>query len=86
VMTAAALGVDQAVDIREEGGLIVIKAITSEAYDLNALLDQMRPETFPEGSDFLAGPAVAKPGDVAKTAHPVQPFASLHLPGACPLG
>jgi antitoxin MazE len=52
VMAAAALGVDQAVDVREEGGRIVIEPIASEAYDLNALLDQMRPETFPEDMDF----------------------------------
>ncbi len=52
VMTAAALGVDQAVDIREEGGRVVIEPIKAKAYDLNALLDQMRPETFPEGIDF----------------------------------
>ena len=52
VMAAAALGVDQAVDIREEGGRIVIEPITAEAYDLGALLDQMRPETFPEDIDF----------------------------------
>jgi antitoxin MazE len=52
VMTAAALGVDQAVDIREEGGRVVIRPIAAEAYDLNALLDQMRPETFPEDVDF----------------------------------
>jgi antitoxin MazE len=52
VMAAAALGVDQAVDVREEGGRVVIEPITAEAYDLSALLDQMRPETFPEDIDF----------------------------------
>lgn len=52
VMTAAALGLDQAVDVREEGGRIVIEPIPGEAYDLSTLLDQMRPETFPEDLDF----------------------------------
>jgi antitoxin MazE len=40
------------VDVREEGGRIVIEPIAAQAYDLNALLDQMRPETFPEDIDF----------------------------------
>ena len=52
VMAAASLGVDQAVDIREEGGRVVIEPIRAERYDLEALLDQMRPETFPEDIDF----------------------------------
>lgn len=51
-MAVAALGVDQAVDIREEGGRVVIEPIRAEAYNLSALLDQMRPETFPEDIDF----------------------------------
>jgi antitoxin MazE len=52
VMAAAALGLDQAVDVPEEGGRIVIEPITAEASDLDTLLDQMRPETFPEDIDF----------------------------------
>jgi antitoxin MazE len=52
VMEAASLGVDQAVDIREEAGRIVIEPIAGDSYDLNALLAQMRPETFPEDLDF----------------------------------
>jgi antitoxin MazE len=52
VITAAALGVDQPVDVREEGGRIVIEPIAAQAYDANALLDQMGPETFPEDIDF----------------------------------
>jgi antitoxin MazE len=52
VMAAASLDLDQAVDIREEGGRIVIEPIKADQYELDALLDQMRPETFPEEVDF----------------------------------
>jgi antitoxin MazE len=52
VMAAASLDLDQAVDIREESGRVIIEPIPSEEYDLDALLDQMRPETFPEDVDF----------------------------------
>jgi antitoxin MazE len=51
VMTAA-LGLDQAVNVREEGGRIVIEPIQAEACDLNTRLDRMRPETFPEDIGF----------------------------------
>lgn len=54
-MAAASLDLDQAVEIREEGGRIVIEPIKADPYDLDALLDQMRPETFPDETDF--GPA-----------------------------
>jgi antitoxin MazE len=52
VMAAASIGLDQPVDIREEGGRIVIEPIKADPYDLDALLDQMDPETFPEEVDF----------------------------------
>ena len=52
VLAASSIAVDQAVDIREEGGRIVIEPIKADAYELDALLDQMRPETFPEEADF----------------------------------
>ena len=52
VMTAASLDLDQAVDIREEGGRIVIEPIKDNPYELDALLDQMDPETFPEDVGF----------------------------------
>ena len=52
VMAAASIVVDQAVEIREEAGRILIEPIRAEPYDLNTLLDQMRPETFPEDIDF----------------------------------
>jgi antitoxin MazE len=52
VMAAASLDLDQVVDVREEGGRVVIEPVRAEPYDLDALLDQMRPETFPEDIDF----------------------------------
>ena len=52
VMAAASLDLDQVVDVREEGGRIVIEPIKANPYELDALLDQMRPETFPEETDF----------------------------------
>ena len=52
VLAASSIAVDQAVDIREEGGRIVIEPIKADPYELDALLDQMRPETFPEEADF----------------------------------
>ena len=52
VMTAASLDLDQAVEIREVGGRIVIEPIKADPYELDALLDQLRPETFPEETDF----------------------------------
>ncbi|HXA39251.1 MAG TPA: AbrB/MazE/SpoVT family DNA-binding domain-containing protein [Phenylobacterium sp.] len=58
VMTAAALHLDQAVDVREEGGRIIIEPIVAEAYDLDRLLDQMTAETFPE--DVNSGPPVGR--------------------------
>ena len=58
VMAAAALSVDQAVDIREEGGRIIIEPVRAPVYDLDQLLDRMTPETFPEDVDF--GPPVGR--------------------------
>jgi antitoxin MazE len=55
VMAAASLDLDQVVDVREEGGRVVIEPIKADPCELGALLDQMRPETFPEEADF--GPA-----------------------------
>ena len=56
VMAAAALRIDQAVDVREEGGRIIIEPITAPGCDLDQLLAAMVPETFPEVVDF--GPEV----------------------------
>ena len=52
VMAAAALHLDQAVDIREEGGRIIIEPVTTPPYDLDQLLAQMTPETFHDDLDF----------------------------------
>ena len=54
VMAAASLGLDQAVDVREENGRIIIEPIRSPSYDLNDLLARMAPETFPDDIDFGA--------------------------------
>jgi antitoxin MazE len=58
VMAAAALSIDQAVEVREEGGCIIIEPVRAPIYDLDQLLDQMTPETFPEDIDF--GPPVGQ--------------------------
>ncbi|CAN5125125.1 type II toxin-antitoxin system antitoxin MazE [soil metagenome] len=52
VMEAAALYIDQAVDIREENGRVVIEPVTAPAYDLDELLAAMTPDTFHEETDF----------------------------------
>jgi antitoxin MazE len=52
VMAAASLSLDQAVDVREEGGRIIIEPIRTPSYDLDRLLDGMTPETFHEDEDF----------------------------------
>ena len=54
VMAAASLRIDQEVDVREEGGLVVIEPIVAPSYDLDDLLSRMTPETFPEDIDFGA--------------------------------
>lgn len=58
VMAAAALRVDQAVEIKEEGGRIVIEPVRAPVYHLDQLLDTMTPDTFPEDVDF--GPPVGR--------------------------
>jgi antitoxin MazE len=54
VMAAADLKVDQAVDVREEGGRVVIEPLPGPAFDLDDLLASMNPETFPDDVDFGA--------------------------------
>lgn len=58
VMAAATLRVDQVVEIREEDGRIVLEPTPAPAFDLDALLDRMTPESFPEEVDF--GPPAGK--------------------------
>ena len=52
VMAAAALRINQEVDVREDEGRIVIEPVTAPSYDLDALLAEMTPETFPDDVDF----------------------------------
>jgi len=52
VMTAAAMHIDQAVDIREERGRVVIEPVRAPSYSLDRMLDQMDPKTFPDEIDF----------------------------------
>jgi antitoxin MazE len=54
VMAAAALRIDQAVEVSVEDGRIIIEPVTPMHYDLEQLLDGMNPETFPEEIDFGA--------------------------------
>ena len=58
VMAAADLRLDQAVDIREEDGRIVIEPLEASNPDLDELLDRMTPDTFHEEVDF--GPPVGR--------------------------
>ena len=58
VMAAAALSLDQAVEVRADGGRIIIEPIVAPVYDLDQLLDQMTPETFHDEEDF--GPPVGQ--------------------------
>ncbi len=58
VMAAATLSLDQAVEVRADGGRIIIEPIVAPVYDLDQLLDQMTPETFHDQEDF--GPPVGQ--------------------------
>jgi antitoxin MazE len=58
LIAAASMHIDQAVDVREEAGRIVIEPVVAPTYKLEALLDQMDPNTFPDEADF--GPAIGK--------------------------
>lgn len=57
-MAAAALQIDQEVEMREEDGRIIIEPIAAPAYDLATLLTAMTPDTFPDDVDF--GPPVGE--------------------------
>ena len=56
VIEAAAMHIDQAVDVREEGGRIIIEPVAIPVFELQVLLDQMDPKTFHSDEEF--GPAV----------------------------
>jgi antitoxin MazE len=52
VMAAAGIRIDQAVDVREEGGRIIIEAFSTPSYSLEQLLAAMTPDTFPDVVNF----------------------------------
>jgi antitoxin MazE len=52
IMQAARLTLDQAVDVREQDGQIVIEPIRSGKLDLARLLAGITPENLPGGVDF----------------------------------
>ena len=54
ILAAAALRIDQEVDVREEDGRIVIEPVSQPTFDLETLLDAMSPENFPDEVDFGA--------------------------------
>ncbi|WP_158808315.1 AbrB/MazE/SpoVT family DNA-binding domain-containing protein [Beijerinckia sp. L45] len=56
IMAAAALSIDQAVDVREEGGRIIIEPVAAPTYGLDELLARMTPDTFQDEIEF--GPPV----------------------------
>jgi antitoxin MazE len=52
IMKAVRLGLDEAIDVREEGGQIVIKPIRTNKVDLAKLLTEITPENLHDGVDF----------------------------------
>ena len=58
IMAAADLAIDQAVDVTEEEGRILLNPVRAPSFTLDALLEEMKPETFHEDFDF--GPPVGK--------------------------
>ena len=54
IMEAACLALDAPVDVREEGGRIIIEPIRSNEYDLAQLLAGITPENLNIGADFGA--------------------------------
>lgn len=58
LMAAAGLSLDQVVNIRAEGGRIIIDRIRASTLDLDRMLDQMMLETFHDEMDF--GPPVGR--------------------------
>lgn len=52
VMAAAGLQLDQAVEVREDNGRVVIEPVEREDYDLAQLLDAITPENTHGEIDF----------------------------------
>ena len=57
-LTAAGIAVDDPVDVREEGGRIVIERSAPVKLDLTALIDRITPENRHEEIDW--GPSVGR--------------------------
>ena len=58
IMQAANLRLDEAVDVREEGGRIVIEPVHPDEYDLARLLDGITKKNMRTEVSF--GPAIGK--------------------------
>jgi antitoxin MazE len=58
VMQAMRLTLDEVVDVREEGGRIMIEPVRKKAYDLGELLRGITPKNRHEAVDF--GPPAGK--------------------------
>ena len=58
IMETMRLCLDESVDVREEGGRIVIEPLNSREYDLAQLLDGITPENLQDEVSF--GSAVGK--------------------------
>jgi len=54
VMQAAHLGLDEAVDVRQESGRIVIEPLPHKEYELLELLERITPGNLHEEADFGA--------------------------------
>jgi antitoxin MazE len=52
ILEAANVGLDDTVDVREQGGQIVIKPVRSRKIDLAQLLASITPENLHAGVDF----------------------------------
>ena len=58
IMEAARLSLDDAVDVREEGGRIIIEPVHRREYDLDELLADITPENL--HAEVRFGPAIGK--------------------------
>jgi antitoxin MazE len=58
LMDAVSLQIDQAVELREEGGFLVMEPVREQEYDLESMLAAITPENRHESVDF--GSAVGK--------------------------
>ena len=58
IMEAAGLSLDETVDVREEGGRIVIEPVRERRYDLDALVAGIRSEHL--HAEVSVGPTVGK--------------------------